>query len=240
MHQLRLRNATLRISAIVTMGDSAHALAALAGVPLLQQYAAADGPAWTEAAHRPELSLVVQRQPVAGSPYARFRAVCELPHPPPAVLHALCDCPARLRWDSAVARLDTVDLPVPAASTRLLLLHSQTHAVGPISARDFVDAVAVVGPLDGGVFVNTGASVVDGRFPEQRGVVRGVNSPGGGWLLAPCGDGSSTRVTYVIHSDIRGWLPAAVVNAALVSTYVSFFRELRGHLAVAAHGAAHA
>ena len=38
---------------------------------------------------------------------------------------------------------------------------------------------------------------------------------------------------YVIHSDLRGWMPSGVVNAALTSTYVAFFTDLRKAMAAA-------
>ena len=214
--------------------DIAHVKAAVHGAATLVQYARGDG--WTECASRPELSLVISRTPVAGSPLARFRAVGELPFPPDAVLRTLCDCPRRLQWDGSVHHLDVIELPHGEAAvsrdsssqltlpkeylapTRCYLLHSQTRPVGPISARDFVDACAV-DAIGDGAYVNGGASVPDARFPERSGVVRGWNSPGGGWIVEPLqidNRGLHTRLSYVVHSDIKGWIPSAVINHALI------------------------
>jgi hypothetical protein len=82
-------------------------------------------------------------------------------------------------------------------------------------------------------------------MPPDRGAVRGLNSDGFGWYLQcvegadaavgtsgaePHNPAGATRVHYVIHSDLRGWLPHAAVNAAMVSTFVNFAAGLRAYL----------
>jgi hypothetical protein len=237
--------------------DAAHAHAALAGVQLLLTNAAldgspsADGTPWSEASRKPDLHLTIYRSDAKGSSYARFKAVCVLPHAPAVLARFVADNEARMKWDSNIARLETHALAAgdaagtgspPPPGAKFYLLRCQTHAVGPISARDFVDAVATYALPDGRL-VNGGASVVDAaRCPERKGVVRGWNTPGGGWVFEPVrvpatSDGTGarvhTRVVYVIHSDLRGWMPSSVVNAALTSTYVAFFTDLRKAMAAA-------
>lgn len=212
---------------------AAHVAAAHAGIDRLIVNAAldaattAEGAPWVLSTRREDLHLTVYHAAVPGSPTYRFKAVCLMPFHPAVTAQFLSDGVGRLRWDPAVSRLDCI----PVADTprgRVHLLHSQTKAVGPISSRDFVDVVAVVRTPSGG-YANGGGSVTDPRLPEQRGVVRGWNSGGGGWTFEPVEEaggadaGPRCRVTYVIHSDLKGWLPALIINSAITGNYVTFF-----------------
>jgi hypothetical protein len=78
--------------------------------------------------------------------------------------------------------------------------------------------------------------------------VRGVNSPGCGWVLEPLPpqrkddasgkDGSRlptnhngwVRVTYVVQSDLKGWLPPSVISASMVGMFGSFFGDMLAHM----------
>lgn len=60
-----------------------------------------------------------------------------------------------------------------------------------------------------------------------------------GWFLEAVqrADGVTfTRMHYIIHSDIKGWVPHAVVNAAMVKNFETFFTALAVQLA---HGGTH-
>lgn len=93
-----------------------------------------------------------------------------------------------------------------------------------------------------GLVMSTGGSLPDdaaeAAFPgKSSGSVRGKNSPGCGWLLEPIfeGEGEARKVVgtvlhYIIHSDIKGWVPAMVINRALSSNYESFFGALEKHM----------
>jgi len=207
---------------------TAHVAAAHAGIDRLIVNAAsgatntAEGSPWVLSTRRDDLHLTVYHATVPGSQFYRFKAVCRMPFHPAVTAQFLSDGAGRLRWDPNVSRLDTL----PVADTprgRVHLLHSQTKAVGPIASRDFVDVVAVVRTPSGG-YANGGGSVTDARLPEQRGVVRGWNSGGGGWTFEPVeADAGLCTVTYVIHSDLKGWLPSLIINNAIVGNYVTFF-----------------
>lgn len=220
--------------------NNSHVAAADAGIGLLIKSAtdprkSADGTEWAAVTKKDDQHLEIYNCSVPGSSFLRFKATCVLPHTPKAVSEFLQDTQNRLTWDANVSRLDTT-LIEEGPKGKVLILHSQTKAVGPISARDFVDVVAIRELADG-CFVNGGASVLDGRFPEQKGVVRGWNSAGGGWHFAPTPgqDGSvHCTVTYVIHSDLKGYLPAFVINSALTGNFVTFFTGLRKAMAAAA------
>ena len=82
-------------------------------------------------------------------------------------------------------------------------------------------------------YINTNYSDI---FPETSGVVRGVSSAGSGWLATaekhadtglPTGD---TILKYVIHADLKGWMPAAILNATVGGTYIDFVTAVRASM----------
>jgi hypothetical protein len=246
------------------MADNAALLkSALDGVQVLLKNAKpdtnSDGKPWRQTLSKPEMHLAVFESDVPGSSLRRFKGVIDLPFQADFVQTTVHDCKTRLTWDTNIAALDTLPVvtaeeaaasasasstpgaagPTPA-SPRLsyaFVLRSATKAVGPISARDFVDVTAVV-DIGGGSFASGGAGAVDARFPEQSGFVRGWNSSGGGWLFEavppPGGPADApktwTRIHYVIHCDLKGWLPSMAVNGALTGSYVTFYTDLLKHM----------
>ena len=58
-------------------------------------------------------------------------------------------------------------------------------------------------------------SIVHEAAPAQAGFVRGTILPGTGWRLEPVEGG--TRMTYIIQTDLAGWIPA------FVSVFVNYF-----------------
>jgi hypothetical protein len=95
-------------------------------------------------------------------------------------------------------------------------------------------------PFAGAIWSCCGAAD-DALVPAEKGFVRGYNTPGlTGWVLEPLGAtgdaGDATakaigcRMHYIVHSDIRGWIPKAVVNAAMSSNFVTFYETLDAFL----------
>jgi hypothetical protein len=213
--------------------DAAHVEAAKSGVAALlanvRAEANAEGLPWTPCLDNPALRLRVFYSSVPGSSILRFRATCDIAgHSPQFVQATISDNAARLGWDSNIAALDTTVLrgegaaagapPAERGMVRVVLLRSATRPVGPISAREFLDVTGICNDEFPGVpkgsVVSGGAGVVDAaRYPEAAGFVRGWNSPGCGWLFEKTDEG--TRVHYVIHSDLKGWMLAMIVNNAL-------------------------
>jgi hypothetical protein len=214
-----------------------------------------EGAPWRRVLAEAALALEVFDVEVPGDTMRRFKGVCELPFTPAACYGALDDHPARSRWDSNLRALEAT--PLQAAPFRAALLHSVTNAVGPISARDFIDccvllemtgAEAPAGPegfrAPRGTVVSGGVGVeADARFPEGAGgAVRGLNGSSG-WVFEPLlgADGTTVRGTrchYVIHTHLRGWLPDFVVNSSIAGSYKTFFTDLRKRLEALAGGVA--
>ena len=180
------------------------------------------------------------------SPSRRFKAVCELPQPPAAVLATLSNNARRQTWDRNISSLDA--LLLQAAPVRAVLLRSATKGMYGISSRDFLDvsvelhfdappppppplgARGCFAPPAGSIAVGGVGVEGDARFPAGLGgAVRGFNSPGSGWVFEAL-PGGGTRVHYLIHVELRGWLPSALVNAGIARSYVDFFEDLIGAL----------
>jgi len=98
------------------------------------------------------------------------------------------------------------------------------------------------------------------NFQASPAFVRGFNHAGSGWILEPLAGPSQpeespqtlppgqrhprhggasemqwTRVSYVVQSELRGWLPPAVVNSSMVGMYSTFFSDLIGQLSRASN-----
>ena len=265
------------VVAMSTAAEASIVAAANAGVTELLAHASAvtnaSGKPWLLKHTEPRLRLVVHDSPHAGRSQRAFKAVIELPFSLTAVVTHILDLEARMKWDKNIAKLAATPVrevlaaqPLPQDTASYLVFCSCTRAVGPISGRDFVDAI-YVGPMSllpdevrlaapptvaATAWVNGGAGLPGGHasFPESSSFVRGANF-GSGWvveLLAGPSDASATaaplprgathggwtRVTYIVQSDLKGWLPAAVVNASMVNMFVTFFDNLIAHMAAAA------
>jgi hypothetical protein len=224
----------------------------------------AAGTPWVCKNSVPHLRLRVVDSAYNGAPQTLFKAVIEVPYCLRTVLTTITDLQRRLTWDRNIAGLGvTVVREVGAGEggmppPRFCLFHSATKAVGPISGRDFVDAV-FIGPISAlppeivaqapkaiapGAWVNGGCGLPEGsdKYPGSS-LVRGLNAPSG-WVLEPssapadagaaplpAGHDGWTRISYVVQSDLKGWMPSMVVNASLTGMFTDFFTDLLSFMA---------
>jgi hypothetical protein len=100
-----------------------------------------------------------------------------------------------------------------------------TKAVGPIAGRDFVDA-NLIQTFEDGSIVSSGSAYINlERLPESTSFTRGCNYPSG-WYFTPMDGGRKSRVSYIIHTDLKGWFLPVIINQAIAGTYNDFFRDL--------------
>lgn len=167
-----------------------------------------------------------------------------IPGPPRLIFDAWLD---RLEWDVFLSKERRLDIDYRFGCD-LFLLHSQCKpaAKGLISARDFCDVIQI-SKCENGLQISS-RSVKCAKLPPQKGFVRGEvllsgvrferlsaeeikerNLPAlrSGITASAC---VWTRVRYILQSDIKGWLPASVVNAAMSSTLSGMMRDLRNHI----------
>lgn len=178
--------------------------------------------------------VLVESCAVAGLSLRKFRARGSLPAPPAAVAPLLWQRERRLAWDASYAGIDELvprfgGLP---ASDDAGLVRLSLKPVLVVSARDFVNVQLMRDrSASDGSFLSVSYSVTDDACPPHPDFVRGDVLPGSAWHLAPGEDGNSCVLTYVILTDIKGWVPAFAVNAAVSKTFESYFVTLRSVLA---------
>lgn len=206
-----------------------------------------DGKPWKQYSSNADLQLTIYSSEAVGigANLLRHMGVCIFPSiSPHALLEFIQDSSHRLTWDRNVSSLEAV--PVLEASTsrddgrvvhhrRCFVGRSVTKKVGPIASRDFVDCNMVLTLEDGEACVAAGVGLTPeesfGVFPVTQSSVRGMNQESG-WHFTKCGVGGvDCKVSYVIHTDLKGWFPAVVINNVIGGSYVSFFQDLKGALA---------
>jgi START domain len=202
-----------------------------------------DGRPWVQCFNRPDLHLQVFSSEAAGTPLKRFKAVCILHDmSPQEVVHFIADDTYRMSWDKSLKDFTPLLVRDFSDSTsgklkKLVILRCATKGFGPISARDFVD-VTLTATLDDGSIVVAGSSLLPnetcGNFLPNKQFVRGFNLVGSGSHLERCGpNGKDTKVSYVIHTDLKGWFTPMVINNAIGGSHVTYFEELKRALAAA-------
>ncbi|KAI9325333.1 hypothetical protein DFJ73DRAFT_870014, partial [Zopfochytrium polystomum] len=104
-----------------------------------------------------------------------------------------------------------------------------------IAAREYVDFRIVVRNDGKGRFYSAWQAVEEGvgkkLLPESEGVVRGYNFVSG-FMCESIGDGSQSKVCYMIRSDLRGTMSLWVVNKGLSYTLDSFVAAIAKQMAV--------
>ncbi|CAG8786064.1 11947_t:CDS:2, partial [Acaulospora morrowiae] len=94
------------------------------------------------------------------------------------------------------------------------LTYMVMHGMAGSKTRDFSLVEKVDCDSDGTIyFVST--SVITPKIPPCVGKVR-ANIKLNGWVLQPTSeDPSVTRVTYILQSDVRGWIPSVLARKYL-------------------------
>lgn len=192
-----------------------------------------EGNPWKVEYERPDLNLRVFYSSVKGSSFRRFKAVCTIPYDVSTIRNFLADDQSRLTWDRNIQDISRIIVKEDADKReKIFVLRCATKQVGPISGRDFVDACAELVLEDGSVVNGGGGIPLEvSKFPATRGFVRGYNHPGSGWHFEPDPEGSGgTRISYVIHCDLKGWFLPLIINNAIGGSYATFFEDLQGAL----------
>ena len=219
------------------------------------------GHAWASSYVKEELELEVLYSKEEGSSLYRFMGVCRFKNMQAVdLMQFLYDLKRRLTWDANCCNLNShfiCEWPVEGAersaivvpSDQCMMFRCETRAVGPVSARDFVDINYLRHNLDSAGQVESVISVgghtpaltkimndkYSDVFPESSACVRGVTSGGCGWYCVQEKDSSGAFtgdviMHYVIHSDLKGWMPSAILNATVGGTYVDFFKAVKESL----------
>lgn len=198
--------------------------------------ATSEGVAWASESSKD--GIVVDSAAVPGLSARRFRAVTRLPCSAKFFRDSCIAMDERLKWDTAVADFTEL-LGTDKCDVNTTVWHMSVNGAFGVSGRDFVDMATIESDSDGTVW-SYGQSVLAGDVPSGA-CVRGVNYPGSGWRVKPIKSESGAlqcECSYVVLSDLKGWLPSAVVRMAMSGQFADFFRLAKAHIAKRLEGGA--
>jgi hypothetical protein len=123
-------------------------------------------------------------------------------------------------------------------AVELLYCCTPTTAAGLVAARDFLNVrvwerrSATASPMPNAL-VSAGAGV---RFlphetpvtPPLTGVVHGEGGIAG--YIAEPAEGGGCTLTWVLNSDIKGWVPKKLVDSEIANAMLALVRSLRGEV----------
>ncbi|NWI60986.1 STAR protein, partial [Calyptomena viridis] len=97
-----------------------------------------------------------------------------------------------------------------------------------VGKRDFV-SVRHLGRRDTAIYL-VGTATHAEPLPPQEGCIRAESRLSCIVLQPLAGDPGRTHLTWILSMDLKGWIPAAVVNSVLPQSQVDFIKHLRRHL----------
>ena len=168
-----------------------------------------------------EDGIRVYTRPVPGSQVAAVRGETTIPAPVDAVQGVLMDAGRLPEWfpNCPTARVLSQEADVQ-------LRYVVTAAPWPVDSRDAVYRYRVSRDADtGSTTIRVG--VEPDAHPRQDGYVRILEAEGR-WTLVPA-DGA-TKVTWEMHLDPGGSLPAWLINRRVVETPLGALRGLRSQV----------
>ncbi len=194
-------------------------VAAIAG--LGARSAGAGESAWRLARERG--GIIVHTRPVEGSGIREFRGSALVAAPPDAIRALLRDADRFKDWFP-----NTSESRLLSRQGEIAYQYSVLDAPWPVRDRDNVlRSETSIDPATGRVRVRIVAAPDD--YPEQPGRVR-VRRARGEWLLEPAGAGQ-TRVTFTMHLEPGGGVPAWLIDTRIVETPFEALTNLRRALA---------
>jgi len=163
--------------------------------------------------------VLVERRPVAGSPFAEVRATARSELPPSAIFETVWNHSEYTQFVPHLRRLDILSdtgdervtyeqVSVPLVSDRdyAVRLHKRVDAAAQRYEIDFATANDLAPPSDG---------------RHER-----VRSIRGSWLIEPGPGGAGSVVRYNVVSDPGGSIPAWIANRAQRDTVAELVRAM--------------
>lgn len=197
-----------RILAIAALAQLAHASSA----------AAED---WVERFN--EDGIAVHTRPMAESSFQEFRGRTVVPAPLDSVLATILDGDRFHEWFPDCPRSELLE-----RNGDVQLQYTVTAAPWPVSDRDAIYEMAVSRDESGGsALVRVG--VRPDAYPLQDSMVR-VEKAKGSWTLRSV-DADRTEVTFQMHLEPGGGIPAWLANARVVDTPKGAMVGLRARFA---------
>ncbi|KAL4229112.1 StAR-related lipid transfer protein 3 [Mactra antiquata] len=99
---------------------------------------------------------------------------------------------------------------------------------GLVSARDFV-SIRQWTCYNNTMFIVVSTSTTHADMPPQKKYVRGDNGPGGWIFQAVEGEPDQCLFTWIVNTNLKGWLPQAAIDQAMSGVLSSYFKLLVAH-----------
>lgn len=114
-------------------------------------------------------------------------------------------------------------------NTDIIYQATSPQGGGLIGARDFI--ILRYRNKYGNYYISSGMSVTLKSFPNRKNVTRGENGVSC-WAAEELTDGDSSkcRFTWILNTNLKGWLPQKVVDRSLSTALVDFMSYLRKYL----------
>ena len=167
--------------------------------------------------------IEVYTRPVEGSGVKEFKGVSEYPAAPDTILAVLRDSDRFKTWFP-----NTPESKLLERTGDVSYQYSVMDAPWPVSDRDNVlRSQTTRDAATGAIRIDVVAE--PDRVPEREGRVR-VQRAKGQWRLEPTGE-ERTRVTFQMHLEPGGGVPAWLINARVVETPFEALANLRAKVA---------
>jgi len=157
-----------------------------------------------------------------------YKVEGELHASPEAVFSCIDASPtsSRCQWDKAIKELHVVE----KISENISVVRTITRSAfgGLIASRDFTDLIVTE---DNDEYIATSAQNIDHpACAVTSEYVRGVNYPCALICFRVPGNPKKTRLTNYIQTDLGGRLPKSLVENAMPSNQINFFKTLAATL----------
>uniref|UniRef100_A0A8D0F3V8 Steroidogenic acute regulatory protein, mitochondrial n=1 Tax=Strix occidentalis caurina TaxID=311401 RepID=A0A8D0F3V8_STROC len=133
------------------------------------------------------------------------------------------------QWNPTLSRVKVLQ----RVGTDTLVTHEVTSPSpgNLVGQRDFV-SVRHCGRRETAIYLVGTATHVE-PLPLQDGCIRAESRLSCIVLQPLAGDPGRTRLTWLLSMDLKGWIPASVINRVLPQSQADFIKHLRRHLSAA-------
>jgi hypothetical protein len=165
--------------------------------------------------------ILVFTRDIPGSGFKEFRAMTQVDASMTSILMLMEDIPSYPEWYTRLKEIKVLKI----VSAREIILYQLLSVPFPADNRDSIFRVTVYRDQAGPSLTLRLESLPD-YVPERKGVVR-VKIISGSWTFTRTGTDGPYTVTYQMHSDPGGKLPAWIANAAVVKRPFTILKNMK-------------
>ncbi|XP_053408877.1 steroidogenic acute regulatory protein-like isoform X1 [Mercenaria mercenaria] len=139
------------------------------------------------------------------------------------MVNTLNDSP---KWNPTI--LESRPLQVVDDCTEITYNIAAEGAGGLVSARDFVSLRQWM-CYNNSMYLSVSISTTHSDMPPTKKYVRGDNGPGGWVFESVENEPDRCLFTWIVNTNLKGWLPQAAIDQAMSGVLVSYFKLLVDH-----------